>query len=236
MATNGMEPQPAAQRMHMVNGQLRTSDVTDLSVLGAFLDVPRERFVAPALAQLAYVDQDLPAAGGAGRRLLAPRTLALLLQAAAIARTRARRRGRFRLQRRLARLPRGFGGRARIGSGRGAVCSRGVGGTRRRRGRRRRARVGGAGKGAIRRDTRQRRLRDDAARIAGPTLEWRPSGRRGCAHGVASRGDHRQIVGRLQRALAVRRQGRCPCCLSTDAGIRVLIQARPITDIAALDC
>ena len=84
MATNGMEPQPAVRRLHMVNGQLRTSDVTDLSVLAAFLEVPRERFVAPALAQLAYVDQDLPAAGADRRRLLAPRTLALLLQAAAI--------------------------------------------------------------------------------------------------------------------------------------------------------
>jgi protein-L-isoaspartate(D-aspartate) O-methyltransferase len=85
MATNGMEPRPAAQRLQMINGQLRTSDVTDLSVLAAFLEVPRERFVAPALAQLAYVDQDLPAAGADRRRLLAPRTLALLLQAAAVA-------------------------------------------------------------------------------------------------------------------------------------------------------
>jgi protein-L-isoaspartate(D-aspartate) O-methyltransferase len=85
MATNGMEPRAAAQRLQMINGQLRTSDVTDLSVLTAFLEVPRERFVAPALAQLAYVDQDLPAAGADRRRLLAPRTLALLLQAAAIA-------------------------------------------------------------------------------------------------------------------------------------------------------
>ena len=85
MATNVVESRPAARRLQMVNGQLRTSDVTDLSVLAAFLDVPRESFVAPALAQVAYADQDLPAAGAAGRRLLAPRTLALLLQAAAIA-------------------------------------------------------------------------------------------------------------------------------------------------------
>jgi protein-L-isoaspartate(D-aspartate) O-methyltransferase len=85
MATNEMDPQAAARRLQMVNGQLRTSDVTVLSVLSAFLDVPRERFVPPALAQLAYVDQDLPAAGTDRRRLLAPRTLALLLQAAAVA-------------------------------------------------------------------------------------------------------------------------------------------------------
>lgn len=79
MTTNWLE-----QRLRMVNGQLRTSDVTDMSVLAAFLEVPRERFVAPALMNLAYVDQDLPAAGATdGRRLLAPRTLARLLQAAA---------------------------------------------------------------------------------------------------------------------------------------------------------
>jgi protein-L-isoaspartate(D-aspartate) O-methyltransferase len=73
------------QRLHMVNGQLRTADVTDLSVLAAFLEVPRERFVAPARTNLAYFDSDPPAAGAERRRLLAPRTLALLLQAAAIA-------------------------------------------------------------------------------------------------------------------------------------------------------
>jgi len=89
MATNGLEQRLAlqrlaAQRLYMVNGQLRTSDVTDQSVLAAFLDVPRERFVEPAMMKLAYVDQDLPAGGTTdGRRLLAPRTLALLLQAAA---------------------------------------------------------------------------------------------------------------------------------------------------------
>ena len=82
MTTNWLE-----QRLRMVNGQLRTSDVTDMSLLAAFVEVPRERFVAPALMNLAYVDQDLPAAGATdGRRLLAPRTLALLLQAAATGR------------------------------------------------------------------------------------------------------------------------------------------------------
>lgn len=83
MATNGVGQ--AAQRLHMVNGQLRTSDVNDPAVLAAFLDVPRELFVAPDARKLAYLDKDQFAAAPEGRKLLAPRTLALLLQAAAIA-------------------------------------------------------------------------------------------------------------------------------------------------------
>ncbi len=51
----------------------------------AFLDTPREAFVAPAQAGLAYLDCDQPALGSSGRRLLAPLTLARLLQAAAVA-------------------------------------------------------------------------------------------------------------------------------------------------------
>jgi len=85
MATNWSGREQAAQRLAMVNGQLRTCDVTDVSVLAAFLDVPRERFVAPSLAKLAYVDRDVPAANSDARGLLAPRTLARLLQAAEIA-------------------------------------------------------------------------------------------------------------------------------------------------------
>jgi protein-L-isoaspartate(D-aspartate) O-methyltransferase len=85
MTTEPLTRGQADQRLHMVNGQLRTSGVSDSTVLAAFLEVPRERFVARDLARLAYLDQDQPAAGVTGRRLLAPRTLALLLQAAAIA-------------------------------------------------------------------------------------------------------------------------------------------------------
>jgi len=84
MATNPHHISYASQRLHMVNGQLRTSDVRDPSVLAAFLEVPRERFVAPDRSGLAYLDQDQPAAGSKRRMLLAPRTLALLLQAASI--------------------------------------------------------------------------------------------------------------------------------------------------------
>ncbi|MGO4871016.1 MAG: protein-L-isoaspartate O-methyltransferase family protein [Roseiarcus sp.] len=73
------------RRLHMVNGQLRVGSVTDLNVLAAFLETPREAFVAAAHAGLAYLDCDQPALGSSGRRLLAPLTLARLLQAAAVA-------------------------------------------------------------------------------------------------------------------------------------------------------
>ena len=38
----------AAARRHMVDGQVRTADVTDLRIISAMLEVPRERFVPPA--------------------------------------------------------------------------------------------------------------------------------------------------------------------------------------------
>jgi len=73
------------RRRRMVDGQLRVGGVTDLALLAAFLDTPREAFVAPAQAALAYLDCDQPALGSSGRRLLAPLTLARLLQAATVA-------------------------------------------------------------------------------------------------------------------------------------------------------
>lgn len=73
-----------AARLTMVDNQLRTNKVTDLSVLDAFLAVPRERFVPPALSAAAYVDDDLPL--GDGRFLMEPMVLARLLQLAAITR------------------------------------------------------------------------------------------------------------------------------------------------------
>ena len=77
-----------AARHMMVDGQVRTSNVTDLRLISAMLAVPRERFVPEARAGLAYLDLDLPvseAAGQAGvRRLLKPMGLAKLIQAAEI--------------------------------------------------------------------------------------------------------------------------------------------------------
>ncbi len=72
------------RRLAMVNGQLRTGDVVDQEVLAAFLDTPRERFVAPAYVGLAYLDRETPALGAKTRRLLRPLTLARMIQAAGV--------------------------------------------------------------------------------------------------------------------------------------------------------
>jgi protein-L-isoaspartate(D-aspartate) O-methyltransferase len=77
----------AAARRMMVDCQVRTSDVTDLRVIAAMLDVPRERFLPPSSAALAYSDLDVPVSEegrGRSRRLLKPMVLAKLLQAAQI--------------------------------------------------------------------------------------------------------------------------------------------------------
>lgn len=73
-----------ARRM-MVEGQVRTSDVTDLALIEAMLAVPRERFVPADQTELAYLDLDLPVGqppGQGSRRLLKPMVLAKLIQAA----------------------------------------------------------------------------------------------------------------------------------------------------------
>jgi protein-L-isoaspartate(D-aspartate) O-methyltransferase len=69
----------------MVDGQVRTADVTDLRIISAMEEIPRERFVPPASVSLAYLDMDLPVDGG--RRLIKPMVLAKLIQAADIAPT-----------------------------------------------------------------------------------------------------------------------------------------------------
>jgi protein-L-isoaspartate(D-aspartate) O-methyltransferase len=74
----------ADRRLHMVNSQLRTGGVVDKALLGAFLDVARQHFVAPECESLAYLDRELPARGAKVRRLLAPMTLARMLQAAQV--------------------------------------------------------------------------------------------------------------------------------------------------------
>ncbi|MEZ5870320.1 MAG: protein-L-isoaspartate O-methyltransferase [Nitratireductor sp.] len=70
------------QRQHMVDGQIRTSDVTNIAVLSAFQEVPREEFVTPEHLPLAYLDHELPIAPG--RTIMAPATLAKLVQAASV--------------------------------------------------------------------------------------------------------------------------------------------------------
>jgi len=84
MATISPADQNLDQRLHMVNGQLRTGDVFDQEVLAAFLAMPREQFVAASNVPLAYLDRETPALGARTRRLLRPLTLARLLQAATV--------------------------------------------------------------------------------------------------------------------------------------------------------
>jgi len=74
----------AAARRLMVEGQVRTANVTDFDLLEAMRMVPRERFLPQSLAQLAYVDSDIPLANG--RALLKPMVLAKLIQAARVRR------------------------------------------------------------------------------------------------------------------------------------------------------
>ena len=50
----------AAARRMMVDGQVRTSDVSDLRIIAAMLELPRERFVPDSKAALAYLDADVP--------------------------------------------------------------------------------------------------------------------------------------------------------------------------------
>ncbi len=75
----------ANARRLMVEGQVRTADVTDADLLEAMQTLPRERFLPPALAPLAYMDNDIPL--GNGRALLKPMVLAKLIQAAWVSRS-----------------------------------------------------------------------------------------------------------------------------------------------------
>jgi protein-L-isoaspartate(D-aspartate) O-methyltransferase len=77
----------AAARRMMVDGQVRTSDVTDLRLIEVMRELPRERFVPETKTALAYLDLDIPLTegeGAPGRRLLKPMVLAKLIQAAEI--------------------------------------------------------------------------------------------------------------------------------------------------------
>ncbi len=72
-----------AMRKAMVASQLRTVGVSDLRVVAAFEDVPREDFVPVASRALAYVDAAVPL--GDGRALNPPITTGLMVNAARIA-------------------------------------------------------------------------------------------------------------------------------------------------------
>jgi len=79
----------AAARRMMVDGQVRTSDVSDLRIIAAMLNIPRERFVPAEQAAVAYLDRDVMVTGSSTppRYLLKPMVLAKLIQAAEIEET-----------------------------------------------------------------------------------------------------------------------------------------------------
>jgi protein-L-isoaspartate(D-aspartate) O-methyltransferase len=69
----------------MVDCQIRTFDVTDQPLLARMLEVPREDFLSPDLAPLAYSDTGLQVkSGGERRTLLPPLVLARLIQGAGV--------------------------------------------------------------------------------------------------------------------------------------------------------
>ncbi len=84
MATTSPAGGNLDRQLHMVNSQLRTGDVVDQEVLAAFLETPREPFVAAASAPIAFLDRETPALGAKTRRLLRPLTLARMLQATSV--------------------------------------------------------------------------------------------------------------------------------------------------------
>ena len=71
-----------AARNNMVDCQIRPNRVTDPRVLDAMRRLPREDFLPPALAAMAYLDEDLPL--GHGRVLMEPLVIARLVQMARI--------------------------------------------------------------------------------------------------------------------------------------------------------
>ncbi|MCP5405873.1 MAG: protein-L-isoaspartate O-methyltransferase [Pseudomonadaceae bacterium] len=70
-------------RANMVDGQLRPNRITDKALLAAFAAVPRELFVPPAQRGVAYADETVLL--GQGREMMAPLTLAHLLQGLGLA-------------------------------------------------------------------------------------------------------------------------------------------------------
>ncbi len=72
----------SAARDAMVESQIRTSDVTDLDILGAFRRTAREAFVPTARKALAYADCQVET--DEGRIMLSPRDLSKMVQAADI--------------------------------------------------------------------------------------------------------------------------------------------------------
>lgn len=73
----------ASKREAMVERQLRRRGISDARILDAFREVPREAFVDPDLAHLAYEDHPLPIE--AKQTISQPYIVALMIEAAEIA-------------------------------------------------------------------------------------------------------------------------------------------------------
>src|SRR5690349_5567318 len=71
-----------AEREAMVDRQLRRRGITEELILDAFRAVPREAFVSPEQAHLAYGDHPLPIE--AGQTISQPYIVALMIQAAGV--------------------------------------------------------------------------------------------------------------------------------------------------------
>lgn len=71
------------KRKNMVEGQVLPNRVAHASLLQALLSIPREEFVAPSQAELAYADVALPLPV-AGRYMPSPMLLARLIEAAEV--------------------------------------------------------------------------------------------------------------------------------------------------------
>jgi len=77
----------AEARRMMVDGQIRTNDVTDPRILAAMQEIARERFVPSARRPIAYLDRDIEVSAGDRRPrrfLLKPMVLARMLQVAGL--------------------------------------------------------------------------------------------------------------------------------------------------------
>ena len=68
-------------RQRMVDSQIRPNRVNDPRLVAAMRALPREHFLPPALAHLAYIDEDI--ALGGGRVLMEPMAIGRMLQVAA---------------------------------------------------------------------------------------------------------------------------------------------------------
>lgn len=75
-------PDYVSEREAMVERHLRRRGITEKPIVDAFLTVPREQFVSPEYAHLAYGDHPLPIE--AGQTISQPYIVALMIQAAGI--------------------------------------------------------------------------------------------------------------------------------------------------------